>query len=55
MMGLWSGYGRARMRGSFGGANKDILVTATDAEGALDALKEYRVSADTLKLEWGKQ
>lgn len=41
--------------GFIGGANKDILVTATDAEGALDALKEYRVSADTLKLEWGMQ
>lgn len=41
--------------GFIGGANRDILVTATDAEGALDALKEYRVSADTLKLEWGKQ
>lgn len=41
--------------GFIGGANRDILATATDAEGALEALRNYTVSADTFKLEWGEQ
>lgn len=41
--------------GFIGGANRDILATATDAEGALEALRNYKVSADTFKLEWGEQ
>ncbi|KEY73274.1 hypothetical protein S7711_01394 [Stachybotrys chartarum IBT 7711] len=36
-------------------ANKDILVHATTAEGALKALREYRVSEATYKLQWGSQ
>lgn len=36
-------------------ANKNIVVTATDAEGAITQLKEYKLSADTMKLEWGEQ
>ncbi|SPO00774.1 related to Rossmann fold nucleotide-binding protein [Cephalotrichum gorgonifer] len=39
--------------GFISGANKDILATAEDAEGALNALLGYKVSVDTLKLEWG--
>lgn len=41
--------------GFIGGANRKILAQATDAEGALEALREYKVSADTYKLEWGEQ
>jgi uncharacterized protein (TIGR00730 family) len=33
-------------------ANKHILVTASTAEGAIKALREYRVSEATFKLEW---
>jgi len=36
-------------------ANKGIVVTATDAKGALKQLREYKLSADTMKLEWGDQ
>ncbi|KMQ81376.1 lysine decarboxylase-like protein, partial [Lasius niger] len=36
-------------------ANKDIVVTATSAEGVVTALREYRVSEATFKLQWGKQ
>jgi uncharacterized protein (TIGR00730 family) len=35
--------------------NKEILVTANTPEEAIKALREYRVSTDTYKLEWGKQ
>lgn len=41
--------------GFIGGANREILAKATDAEGALEALRNYKVSEDTFKLEWGKQ
>ena len=33
-------------------ANKDILVTVTNAEDAVKALKEYQVSEGTFKLNW---
>lgn len=33
-------------------ANKDILVSANDAEGAIAALKNYKVSAGTFNLDW---
>jgi len=36
-------------------ANKDILVTATTAEGAIGALRDYKVSEGTFKLQWGRQ
>ncbi|KAF7544058.1 hypothetical protein G7046_g9868 [Stylonectria norvegica] len=35
--------------------NKDILVTAETAEGAIKALREYKVSEGIFKLVWGKQ
>jgi uncharacterized protein (TIGR00730 family) len=35
--------------------NEDILVEATNAEDAIRALKEYRVSSAVLKLQWGNQ
>jgi uncharacterized protein (TIGR00730 family) len=35
--------------------NKEILVTANTPEEAIEALRNYRVSTDTYKLEWGKQ
>ncbi|TDZ25766.1 Bifunctional cytokinin biosynthesis protein [Colletotrichum orbiculare MAFF 240422] len=33
-------------------ANADILVTATTAEGAINALRYYKVSEATFKLDW---
>jgi predicted Rossmann-fold nucleotide-binding protein len=33
-------------------ANKHILVTASTAEDAIKALREYRVSEATFKLQW---
>ncbi|KAI0834544.1 hypothetical protein F5Y06DRAFT_151629 [Hypoxylon sp. FL0890] len=35
--------------------NADILVTATDAEGALRALREYKVSDARYGLDWGSE
>jgi uncharacterized protein (TIGR00730 family) len=37
------------------GGQGDILVEARDAEGAVKALREYKVSQSVLKLSWGKQ
>jgi uncharacterized protein (TIGR00730 family) len=36
-------------------ANKDIIATATTAEGAIAALRDYKVSEGTFKLQWGRQ
>ena len=36
-------------------ANKDIVVTATSAEDAVKALRNYKVSEATFKLQWGNQ
>ena len=36
-------------------ANKQIVVTTTTGEGAIEALRKYQVSEGTFKLEWGKQ
>lgn len=36
-------------------ANKDIIVTASDAEGAIAALQDYKVSEGTYKLDWKTQ
>ncbi|KAF6836333.1 hypothetical protein CMUS01_05463 [Colletotrichum musicola] len=33
-------------------ANADILVTATTPQGAIDALRDYKVSEATFKLDW---
>ncbi|PKS10680.1 hypothetical protein jhhlp_002436 [Lomentospora prolificans] len=46
---------KSSSEGFISGANKDIIVTATDAEGAIRQLREYKLSADTMKLEWGEQ
>ena len=35
--------------------NKQIVVTATGAEEAVKALKNYQVSSETYQLSWGKQ
>lgn len=35
-------------------ANMDIIATADDAEGAIAALSDYKVSEGTFKLDWGK-
>lgn len=35
-------------------ANKDIVVTATSAAEAVEALRNYKVSEATFKLQWGK-
>lgn len=36
-------------------ANKDIVVTATTAHDAVRALRDYKVSEATFKLQWGAQ
>ncbi|UNI18645.1 hypothetical protein JDV02_004900 [Purpureocillium takamizusanense] len=36
-------------------ANKDIVVTAMSAEDAVTALRNYKVSEATFKLQWGNQ
>lgn len=36
-------------------ANKDIVVTATTAQDAVRALRDYKVSEATFKLQWGNQ
>lgn len=35
--------------------NRDILVSATTAEGAIKALRDYKVSPARYKLHWGNQ
>ncbi|KAK2594889.1 hypothetical protein QQS21_007388 [Conoideocrella luteorostrata] len=35
--------------------NERIVVSAKDAEGAVKALRHYKVSEATFKLQWGKQ
>lgn len=37
------------------GANADILAKATNPEEAIQALRDYKVSASVYKLEWGKE
>lgn len=46
---------KASSEGFISAANKKIVVTATDAEGAIRQLREYKLSADAMKLEWGEQ
>lgn len=41
-------------QGFIRGGNADILTTATTAEGAVKALREYQVPTSTMKLEWNK-
>ena len=35
--------------------NKEILVTATTPEGAIQSLRDYKTSDSTFKLQWGRQ
>jgi uncharacterized protein (TIGR00730 family) len=44
----------AANEGFIRGENSRIVVQATDAEGALKALREYKVSPSTYKLDWSK-
>jgi len=46
---------KASSEGFISANNKKIVVTATDAEGAIRQLREYKLSADAMKLEWGEQ
>lgn len=55
--GYWDGIvqwlDKAADEGFVKAANKDILVTADTAEGAIKALRDYKVSEGTFKLSWG--
>ncbi|KAK7432483.1 hypothetical protein QQZ08_001048 [Neonectria magnoliae] len=57
--GYWDGIiqwmDRAAEEGFVKPANKDILVTAETAEGAIKALREYKVSDAIYQLTWGNQ
>ncbi|KAM5383547.1 hypothetical protein ACJZ2D_001996 [Fusarium nematophilum] len=57
--GYWDGIvqwmERAAGEGFVKPANKDILVTAETPEGAIKALREYKVSSAIYKLQWGSQ
>jgi uncharacterized protein (TIGR00730 family) len=46
---------KATKEGFISGLNSGIIVTATNAEGVVKALREYRVSEGVMKLEWGAQ
>ncbi|GAO16985.1 hypothetical protein UVI_02044250 [Ustilaginoidea virens] len=57
--GYWDGIvqwiAKASEQGFVKPGNDNILVSATDAEGAVKALRDYRVSEATFKLKWGTQ
>jgi uncharacterized protein (TIGR00730 family) len=53
--GILSWIRKSAEEGFIRGTNSEIIVTAKDAEGAIQALRDYKVSQSTLKLEWGKQ
>jgi uncharacterized protein (TIGR00730 family) len=57
--GYWDGIiqwmDRAAEEGFVKPANKDILVTSNTPEGAIKALREYKVSGSIYQLQWGKQ
>ncbi|KAH6893197.1 hypothetical protein B0T10DRAFT_481712 [Thelonectria olida] len=57
--GYWDGIiqwmDRAAEEGFVKPANKDILVTSNTPEGAIKALREYKVSDSIYQLQWGKQ
>lgn len=51
--GLLSWIGTAVDQGFVRRENADIMVTATTAQGAVDALRDYKVSKDQYNLSWG--
>ena len=51
--GILSWIQKSADEGFIRGTNNSIIVTATDAQGAIDALRDYKVSKSTMKLEWG--
>ncbi|CAM1508079.1 Fc.00g049270.m01.CDS01 [Cosmosporella sp. VM-42] len=57
--GYWDGIvqwqNKAAEEGFVKPGNKDILVTAETAEGAVKALREYKVSDSIYQLQWGNQ
>lgn len=57
--GYWDGIvqwmNRAVEEGFLKPANKDILVTADTPQGAIDALRNYKVSEAIYQLQWGSQ
>lgn len=57
--GYWDGIiqwmDKAAEEGFVKPANKDILVTADTPEGAIKALRDYKVSDAIYKLKWGSQ
>ena len=56
--GYWDGLlqwvRRAVDQGLVSAANQGIIVEATDAEGVVKALAEYRLSQDRFRLEWSR-
>jgi hypothetical protein len=46
---------RASEEGFVKPANKNILVNADTPEGAIKALREYKVSDAIYQLQWGSQ
>jgi uncharacterized protein (TIGR00730 family) len=46
---------RSAKEGFMKAENRDILVSATTAEDAIKALREYKVSPARYKLQWGNQ
>ncbi|KAF5131055.1 Bifunctional cytokinin biosynthesis protein [Metarhizium anisopliae] len=57
--GYWDGIvqwlGKASEQGFVKPGNENIVVAATDAESAVKALSDYKVSGATFKLQWGTQ
>lgn len=57
--GYWNGIlqwvNQASEQGFVQPGNENIVVFATDAHGAIQALRDYKVSESTFKLQWGKQ
>ena len=57
--GYWDGIvqwqNKAAEQGFIKPGNKDILITTETAEGAIKALREYKVSDAIYKLQWGSQ
>ncbi|WQF86555.1 Putative LOG family protein [Colletotrichum destructivum] len=50
--GILEWVGKSVDEGFIKAANADILVTATTPEGAINALRDYKVSEATFKLDW---
>jgi uncharacterized protein (TIGR00730 family) len=57
--GYWDGImqwiSKATEQGFVKPGNENIVVAADDAESAIAALRDYKVSEATFKLQWGKQ